>query len=263
MGNGTNQNLQLPAAVDNQETEIDLMELLGVYLSKWYLILIGILAGAVVAGLYTYFLVTPKFSATSKLYMVSNSSDTIVDLTDFNIGNSLSADYEELLKVRPILEEIIEEEGLEYTYEQLRSMVAISTKSNTRILYITVTSPSPSEAMIIANALADKAVEEIPVLMDTAQPNIAERAIVPSTKSSPSMSRNTILGALIGAIIVAAILTVIFLMDDTMTTAEDVQKQLGFMPLTVIPEGDIQNHYNTEETSGRKGKRSRKRRKSA
>ncbi len=237
------------------------MELLGVYLSKWYLLLLGLIAGAVVAGLYTYFLVTPKFSATSKLYMVSNSSDTIVDLTDFNIGNSLSADYEELLKVRPVLEEVIEEEGLEYTYEQLKSMVSISTKSNTRILYITVTSPSPSEAMVVANALADKAVEEIPVLMDTAQPNIAERAIVPTTKSSPSMSRNTIMGGLVGAVIVAAILTIIFLMDDTMTTAEDVQKQLGFMPLTVIPEGDIQDRYNTEESTGKRKRRSRGRRK--
>ena len=262
MGNGSNQNLQLPAAADNQEMEIDLMELLGVYLSKWYLLLLGLIAGAVVAGLYTYFLVTPQFSATSKLYMVSNSRDTIVDLTDFNIGNSLSADYEELLKVRPILEEVIEEEGLDYTYEQLRSMVSISTKSNTRILYITVTSPSPTEAMIIANSLADKAVEEIPVLMDTAQPNIAERAIVPSAKSSPSMSRNTVMGGLVGAILVAAVLTVLFLMDDTMTTAEDVQKQLGFMPLTVIPEGDIQIYYNTEETAGRKRRRrSRRRRK--
>ena len=100
------------------------------------------------------------------------------------------------------------------------------------------------------------------MLMDTAQPNIAERAIVPSAKSSPSMSRNTVMGGLVGAILVAAVLTVLFLMDDTMTTAEDVQKQLGFMPLTVIPEGDIQNHYNTEETSGRKRRRrSRRRRK--
>ena len=241
-----------------QKDEIDLVELASYYLSKWYLLLVGLLIGAIVAGAYTYFRITPKFTATSKLYMVSNSRDTIVDLSDFNIGNSLSKDYEELLKVRPILEEIIEEEGLEYAYENLSRMISISTIANTRILQISAESTSPTEAMTIANALADKAVEEIPVLMDTARPNIAERAITPTQKSSPSMSRNTILGGLVGMLLVAGVLTVIFLMDDTMATAEDVQKALGIMPLTVIPEGDISSMYD-DASYGRRKKHRRKR----
>lgn len=254
-----NNNTQLPARTGTNVVEIDLLELFGFLMSKWYWLLAGLLIGAVVAGCYTYFLITPLFSATSKLYMVSSSSDTIVDLSDFNIGNSLSSDYEELLRVRPIIEQIIEEEGLPYTYEQVLKMLKISTKANTRILQITATSPSPTEAMVLANALADKAVEEIPILMDTAKPNIAERAIVPDHKSSPSMTRNVVIGALLGFLVVAAIFTIIFMMDDTMITAEDVQKQLGIMPLTVIPEGDIQSMYNSEEEGGR-GRRGHHRR---
>ena len=239
----------------DREIEIDLLELAGYFLSRWYLLLLGLIAGMTIAGVYTWFFITPRFSATSKLYMVSSSSDTIVDLTDFNIGNSLSSDYEELLKVRPILEEIIEEEDLPYSYEQILGMINISTKSNTRILQIRATSASPEEAMVIANALADKAVEEIPILMDTARPNIAERAIVPTQKSSPSMKRNVLVGGLLGLLLVAGVLTVLFLMDDTMFTAEDVQKQLGIMPLTVIPEGDIQHRYDTHEDKKGRGRR--------
>lgn len=243
---------QLPAAQQEMETEIDLVELMFYLADKWLYLLLGLLAGVILAVIYTSFLVTPKFTATSKLYMVSNSSDTIVDLSDFNIGNSLSSDYEELLRVRPILDQIIEEEDLSYTYEELRSMINITTINNTRILQISATSPSPSEAQIIANALADKAVEEIPVLMDTARPNIAERAIVPDKKSSPSMKKNVLIGALLGFLLVAALLTAVFLMDDTMSTAEDVNRKLGFMPLTVIPEGELQKHYNTEGDEDRK-----------
>jgi capsular polysaccharide biosynthesis protein len=244
---------QLPATqyeIETEEDEIDLIELLFYLADKWLYLFIGLLAGAILAGLITYFLITPKFTATSKLYMVSNSSDTIVDLSDFNIGNSLSSDYEELLRVRPILDQIIEEEDLPYKYEELRKMIDISTINNTRILQISANSPSPSEAMTIANALADKAVEEIPVLMDTAKPNIAERAIVPDKKSSPSMVKNVIIGALIGFLLIAAILIGSYLMDDTMSTAEDVNRKLGFMPLTVIPEGELQSRYNTEREAG-------------
>ena len=39
----------------------------------------------------------------------------------------------------------------------------------------------------------------------------------------------------------------IFLMDDTMSTSEEVKRKLGVMPLTVIPEGDIQKMYGQEE----------------
>ena len=252
---------QLPASQSvNNVKEIDLVELMFYFAGKWYLLLIGLLAGTIIAGCVTYFLIKPKYTATSKLYMVSNSSDTIVDLSDFNIGNSLSSDYEELLRVRPILEQIIEEEDLPYTYEQLRSMINISTINNTRILRVAVESTSPTEAMTIANDLADKAVEEIPMLMDTAKPNIAERAIVPQSKSSPSLTRNVVIGGLLGLLAVAAILTVIFLMDDTMATAEDVQRKIGIMPLTVIPEGELQQRYSLDEDAGSASRRSRKKR---
>ena len=147
------------------QDEIDLSALFSYYLSRWYFVLAGLLAGVLIAGAVTYFLIVPKYTATSKLYMVSNSSDSIVNLSDLNIGTSLSNDYKELLKVRPILEEIAEEEGLPYTYEQLSGMVSISTIANTRILVISVTSKSPKEAQTIANALAAKATYGAPVIV--------------------------------------------------------------------------------------------------
>lgn len=247
------------SAARTGQDEIDLAALFRSYLSRWYFVLAGLVAGILIAGAVTYFLITPKYTATSKLYMVSNSSDSIVNLSDLNIGTSLSNDYKELLKVRPILEEIAEEEDLPYSYEQISGMVSISTITNTRILVISVTSKSPKEAQTIANALADKAVEKIPVLMDTARPNIAERAIVPTSKSSPSMRRNVLIGGLLGLVAVLAVLTILFLMDDTITTSEDVEKVLGILPMTVIPEGNLPEAWEKAETLEEDSKPRRKR----
>ena len=111
--------------------------------------------GAVIAGLITYFLITPKYTATSKLYMVSASSDSIVNLSDLNLGTSLTDDYVELLKIRPIFEEIIKELDLDYTYDELLSMTSIASLNKTRLLGITVESTDPVEARDIANALAN------------------------------------------------------------------------------------------------------------
>jgi capsular polysaccharide biosynthesis protein len=243
-----NQQTDAIQLVDNDdEMEIDLVELLYYFRSKLIILLVAFLIGAGIAGAVTYYLITPKYTATAKMYMVSASSDSIVDLTDLNIGTSLSSDYEELIKIRPIFEEVIEEQHLNYTYEQLLSMVTIETITDTRILTITVESPSPSEAQVVANALAEKAEDQLPKLMDTSKPNIAEQAVLPQSKSSPSYSKNIALGAAVGLVLALAVLTFRFITDDTLKSAEDVEKAFGVMPLTVIPEGDVESISDKRE----------------
>ena len=185
----------------NEEMEIDLLELFGHFMDKIWWIILGFLAGALIAGLITHFVITPKYTATAKMYMVSSSSQSVVDLTDLNIGQSISGDYVELLKTRPIVEGVIQEQDLDYSYNQLVNMLSLSVVNNTRIIKIDATSTDPKEAMNIANAIAEKGVSELPKLMETPAPHIAEYAIVPVNKSSPSLTKNTMIGALLGLLI--------------------------------------------------------------
>ena len=254
-----------PALQQDDEMEIDLFDLFMYFRSKIWFVILGFVVGTIIAGLITIYLMTPKYTASSKVYMVSASSDSVIDLTDLNIGTSLSSDYAELLRVRPICEEVIKKEKLSYEYEDLLDMISISTISDTRILEISVESVDPDEAMRIANRFAELAVTEIPKLMDTSEPNIAEKAILPKEKSSPSLFQNVLIGAFAGIILVLGIFTVRFIMDDTMSTAEDVEKAFGIMPLTSIPEGNMDSISDEKEKEimkqKKKEKRKRKRRK--
>ena len=248
-----NQDIEIKDRQNNEEVEIDLLELFGHFADKIWWIILGFVAGALIAGLITHFVITPKYTATAKMYMVSSSSQSVVDLTDLNIGQSISGDYVELLKTRPIIEDVIQEQGLQYSYGEVVRMLNLSVVNNTRIISIDCTSTDPKEAMNIANAIAAKGVTELPKLMETPAPHIAEYAIVPVNQSSPSLTKNTIIGALLGLLLVLALLTIQFLMDDTFKTAEDVEKEFGVMPLTVIPEGKIEGLNNND--SGRKSRK--------
>ena len=218
----------------------------------------GLLAGATIAALITYYLITPVYTATAKMYMVSSSTQSVIDLTDLNIGQSLSKDYVELLKTRPIIEDVIEEQGLEYKYNELLSMLDMAIVSDTRIIAIRATSQDPEEAMHIANALADKGVKELPKLMETPQPHIAEYAIIPVNPSSPSLSRNVMIGAMIGMIVMLGIFLIRFIMDDTFKSADDIEREFGVIPLTVIPEGKISGQESKESARPFRRKRRRK-----
>lgn len=254
------QTIERPAAAANEEIEIDLLDLFSYYLSKLPILIVAILIGAILSGLYTVRFIPKRYTAVSRMYMISASSDSVVDLSDLNIGASLSNDYVELMKSRPIINGVIQSLGLEYTYDQLIQMISLSVVSNTRIIRISVTSTDPEEAMMIANQMARTAKAQLPVVMDAPSPSIAEEAVLPTVKSSPSLSRNVLMGALLCLVAVLGVLTFLYMMDDTIKTPEDLEKEFGFMPMTVIPEGNIEGMIKTADEEKRSlfGRRKKK-----
>ena len=87
----------------NDEVEIDLVDLGYVLLDKWRYLLISLIAGAVLLGAYSFFFIAPTYESTAKLYVVSASDDSVVNLSDLNLGTSLTADYEQLMLSYPVL----------------------------------------------------------------------------------------------------------------------------------------------------------------
>ena len=227
----------LPDAED--EMEIDLLDLAYVLLDKIHYIILCLLAGAVMLNAFSFFCIRPTYQATAKMYVVSASNDSVVDLTDLNIGTSLTSDYEQLMLSYPVLDQVIDELDLDMETEDLAQMVTLENPQDTRILNVTATSTDPVEAMNIANKLTEVSVEYLPETMSTNPPNIAQQAQLPDEKAAPSYARYTLIGALLGAILYCAYLTVRYLLDDTIRTSEDMEKYFGVVPLTSIPDSDI------------------------
>ena len=116
---------------------------------------------------------------------------------------------------------------------------------------VTVTDSDPERAADIANELIKQARIYLPEIMETETPNVVEDAVVPTQKSSPSYAKNTVLGALLGAVLCCGVLLVQYLMKDSFDTPDDVAKYLGVQPLATIPEVDLGsfNHNDTKKKS--------------
>lgn len=228
---------QLP--VNNDEVEIDLVEVFYLLWANIFKIILCLFIGAAIAFAYSFFLIVPKYQATAKMYIVSSSSNSVVNLSDLNISSALRSDYQQLIMSRPLLEKVIDTQNLEMTPKELASMVSVSNPSDTRIIAVTVTSPSPQQACDVANEIVKQAKVSLPKIMSSEDPNIYEDAIVPTTKSSPSYSRNTMIGGLLGAILYCAYILIRHFMNDTLVTSDDVYRYIGLQPLAVIPEGNL------------------------
>ena len=143
------------------------------------------------------------------------------------------------------------------TSDELAKSYALTNPSDTRILEIKATSTDPQMAMQLADTLAEVSVDYLPETMSTKAPNIAQHAKLADHKANPSYTKYTMMGALLGFILCAGVLIAGYLMDDTVHTAEDMEKFFGLVPLTTIP--DSEQVVDMEEESTVKKKKSRKR----
>ena len=132
-------------------------------------------------------------------------------------------------------------------------MITVSNPSDTRILYIKVKSADPDEAQLMANEYARVAQEFIAVKMDTEQPNIFEEALRPTSPSSPNKTRNILLGFMLGLLLAVSVITVQFIADDRIRTADDIEKLLHLPTLGIVTE---QGHdrASSGKKHGRKAK---------
>ncbi len=240
---------------EDDETEIDLLDMGMALLEKLPYIILCFLIGAVLFNAFAYSLIKPTYQSTAKLYVVSASDDSIVNLQDLNIGSSLTKDYEDLILSYPVLDQVIEKLGLDMDSEGLAKMITLENPSDTRVLKITVTSTDKQQACDIANTLANVSIEYLPDTMSTSAPNIAQVARVADQKVGPSYLKYTAIGALLGALIYCLIVIVGYLMDDTIHSADDMEKYFGIVPLTTIPESDQFRTDDSDEEPGKKHNR--------
>ena len=223
-------------AKNNSTDAIDLLALLEYVLQKWETVVLYALLGAVLLNAYSFFMMTPQYTSTAKLYIVSSSSDTVVDLTDLNIGTSLTNDYVELIMSYPVLDQVISRLKLDMKATQLASLISISNPSSTRVLALTVTTSDADLSVSIANTLAAVAIDYLPETMNTVKPNVAQVARRATSKSSPSYLKFTLIGAFMGAAIYAAYLVLRFMTDDTIKNQDDIETAFGVTVLACIPE---------------------------
>lgn len=234
---------------NNNEIEFDLLEIVQILFSRFWIILcVGFLTALICFAISAYVL-TPVYESTTKIYILNKTDDTAVTYTDVQMGTQLTKDYAELINSRYVIENVIEQLSLEdMEYEDLMKKVSVDTPVDTRIVSITVENTNPELAMKIANCIREVAGEHIQNVMDIEAVNVVETANMPMEKSGPSVAKWTLIGGIAGMFLTSAVILIIFLMDDTIKSSEDVEKYLGLSTLAMIPVISEENTVKKRKT---------------
>lgn len=249
------------------EIEIDLLKLAQVLLHRAKLIIVCTLLVAAAAFGITYYIITPLYTSTALLYV--NNSSISVGSTSFSISSaeltaaqSLVDTYGVILKSRNTLEDVIRQDNLPYTYEELYEMIETEAVNSTEIFEVSVTSASPTEAEQIANTIADILPDKIASIVDGSDVRIVDYAVIPSERTSPSYTINTVVGALVGFVAVAAYVILRYLFDESIRTEDYLTQTYPNIPLlAVVPDmmgNSGKGYYGNYYTSERPGSSEKK-----
>lgn len=220
---------------NTEEMEIDLGELIMALLRKWWVImLVGILVAA--AGFsIAKFAIEPTFESTTSVYVISRQNEDVTTSSDITLGTQLMKDIAALATSRTVSEAVINNLDLDMKVKAFNNLVTVTSGSDTRFLSIKVTHTDPAMAQAIANAVRDEVADRAVAVMKVEAVNVADYANLPTEKAAPSIAKYTLLGGVLGAFLAAGVIAVLFLLDDTIKTPDDVEKYLKLSTLGSIP----------------------------
>lgn len=248
----------------NMEMEINAQRLIGALWEKKWLILLASVLAAVLVFLGTYFLITPQYTSSAMFYVNNNAlsvGDASFSLSsgDLSTSRNLVDSYIVILNTRETLLEVVDYAEVDRTYSELRNMIAAQSVNSTEIFRISVTSSDPEEATQIANAIANILPKRIGTIIDGTSAKVVDAAVVPSTPSSPSYSKNTVIGAVIGFILVVALIALREIFDVTIRNEEDITQCCKHPILAGVPDMTAPSkggsYYYSDSKSSKKHKK--------
>ena len=141
--------------------EFDLRRYFRLVMSWWWLIAIG----AIIPVAVSYYFVSRQpslYQAKVVLSVGATMKQQNPSASDISLAEQLARGYAEMVRYRPITNEVILRLGLKYSPDVLAKQISTFVRPEANLLEIYVTDENPQAAALIANALADELIRQSP-----------------------------------------------------------------------------------------------------
>ncbi len=236
---------------DKNEVEINLRDVFQILLSKWIWIAAAGIVVALAVGLVTRFAIKKKYTASVSMYISTvteqNQASGTVTNSELVAADNLIKTYQEIVKSNTVLDVIAENFKAEHpehakynvSIGMISKAISVSVPTGTKLIKISVKTVDPVLSADIANTFAKYAGPEIIRITKAGDVQIVDYATVPTSASSPNLTRNVIIGFLAGAVLAAVFFVMKAYLDTTIYTSEEVQKVSRCPVIGTVPMIDV------------------------
>lgn len=238
--------------------EIDLKELIQIFLEKRTQIILITLICMAIGLIYSIGFVTPKYETSTSLLLATNSSSTdqnqmgteSITTTDVTINSKLVGTYSELVKSKKIIRNVISNLALDIEYGTLRKNVSVTAVSNTEIIKISVKNEDAVISAKVANEIAKVFIENVKEFYGIENVHVVDQAETPTGPSNINHTKTVIIFGFIGIVASVMYILILNMMDTTVKNQEDLEKMLGLPVLATLP---LCEKYEEVSKNQRKG----------
>ena len=223
--------------------EIDLKELIDIFLKRKFLIIFVVVFFAICGAIYTINFITPMYKASTSMVLVQSGAggystysptEDSITTTDLTLNSKLVENYREIALSKSTSQKVIDNLNLDMTAEELQKHITVSSITDTELLKITIMDEDPIMAQKIALEVANVFMDRVKEIYNLTNVHILDLAEVPTEPSNIHLGKNIVIFGFVGLVLVSGYLLLINMLDTTIKSDNDIERATGLPVLASI-----------------------------
>ena len=233
--------------------ELDLKELLMLFWNKKVKILLIVAIFMLIGVIYTIGFVTPVYTSSTTLLLGKSESSTgntdTITTTDITLNSKLVSTYSTLIKSKSVLRPVISNLSIDLSEAELEKSITVSQEKDTEIIRISVTNADATTAAKVANEVEKVFSQRVSEIYKINNVQVVDQAEVDTIPSNINHAKDIMIFACVGIVVSVMYVLIANMLDTTIKTAEEVEKEFKVPVLASIP------LYNFEPVKVKGGKK--------
>lgn len=215
---------------------ISIKEIFRIVKKRLKIIIIIPLITTILAIIYSFYIVIPKYEAYTKVFIGKEIGDQEkYNNNDVEMYQKLLKTYSEVIKTNNLVTKALKEHNINLKSEAVLSALTALPRQDTQIIEIRYESSDKLLAGNVVSAITDEFVEISQDLISNGTVKIIEDVIIPPKPTNINKKLNTAIGLMLGFIISFSIIFLLELLDNTFKTKEKLERIMDAPTIGVIP----------------------------
>ncbi len=200
-----------------------------------FILVVAILFG-VGAFVYTKYFIAPTYTARVKFYAAADESNPYSSMNE-----AVAPQFVEFLNINEFNElvskDIAEDTGMNLSPKDIASSLSFSSViEDTSSFFVVVTTTDPTLTYSIALSVAEMGPKQLANYENVGTLALLSNPVMPTAPSGPNTVRNTLVGAVFGFILAAAIVILRELTDNRIRSAEELTELFDLPLFGIVPD---------------------------
>lgn len=220
--------------------ELDLSQLFELFWNRKIQIILILIMFIILGVTYTMCFVTPVYTSATTLVLATEQSsestpNSSITTTDVTLNSKLVSTYRELVKSDKVVRKVINNLNIDIAEDSLKNNISVKVVSDSELIQISVTNEDAKLAADIANEVAKVFTEQVKEIYNINNVHVVDEAEEEANPSNINHVKDVIIFVFMGIVLSIVYVLLENMLDTTIKTGEDIEKQFSVTVLASIP----------------------------